>query len=127
MGNDVKIADQNPISGIQVQPSSPVGVANKETGSIPSIISEITPAGPEVRPNISQESVELGVKEIQDRPNLTFQHQQIGLEHSGATVPVPAGPTGLVQISEKKDIGSSGTWLNALVEKVQKVMRLMGA
>ncbi len=123
MSNDAKTLDQNPVSGNQVQPWVPVGVANKEIGPIPSVVPEIRPAGPEVKHEISQESVKLGVKEIQDRPDLT---QIINMQHAGPSVPVPPGPTGLVQISEKKDVSNSNTWLNALKEKVQKVMQLMG-
>ncbi len=127
MGNDVKTVDQNPVAGSQAQPLTPVGLANKETGPNTAVISELKPAGPEVKHEISQESKELGVAEIQDRPNLTSQHQEIGLEHAGPSVPVLTGPTGLVQIPEKKDIGNSGTWLNALWGKVRKMGELLGA
>lgn len=139
MNDNTKVLDQNPSTVAQVgpvqpqtpvQPAAPaafdaatVGIANKEMGPIR--VAEIRPAGTEVRHEISQESAELGVREVQDRLDLTLKHQQIGLEHSGATVPVPLGPTGLVQIP-KKDISSSATWLNALTEKIQKVLKLMG-
>ena len=126
MNNDNKIVDQNPSVGNQVQASTPLGVANKEIGPIPSVIPEIIPAGPEVKHGISQELQELGVEEKKDAPDLTSGHKQIGVEHSGATVPIPSGPIGLVQIPEVTDINSSGTWLNTLMGRIQKVMELMG-
>jgi len=121
MNDNAKILDQNPGPITPVQPVASVGIANKEMGPIG--IAEIRPAGPEVKHEIDQESVELGVKEIQDRPDLT---QIVDMQHAGPSVPVPPGPTGLVQISEKTDTSESNTWLNALTKKVQKVMQLMG-
>ena len=123
MNTDAKILDQNPVPGSQVAPSAPVGVANKEVEPIPSVVPEIRPAGPEVKHEISQESAGLGVKEVQNRPDLT---NTTDIQHAGPSVPIPPGPTGLVQISEKKDISNSGTWLNTLTEKVEKVLRLLG-
>lgn len=122
MNNDNKIIDE-------MQPQTPVqpvssvrGGANKEVGPI-SVVPELKPAGPEVKHEIHQESAALGVKEIQDRPDLT---EGINMQHAGPHIPVPRGPTGLVRIPEKKDISSSGTWLNALWEKVRKMRELIG-
>lgn len=123
MSNDAKILDRVQ-SQTPVAPIAGVGIANKEMGPIPSVVPEIRASGPEAKHSIDQELTGLGVKEVQDRPDLTFVPREI--EHSGPNVEVPPGPTGLVQIPEKKDINSSGTWLNALREKIQKVMRLMG-
>jgi len=126
MNDNAKILDQNPGPITPVQPVAPVGIANKEMGPIPSVVPEIRPSGPEAGHNIDQSSTELGVKEVQDRPSLTSEHKEIGLEHSGATAPVPTGPTGLVQIPQTKDIESSSTWLNAVIEKVRKLGKLLG-
>lgn len=125
MSGDTKILDQNPVGRTPVQPQSLVGAANKEIGYAP-LVSELKPSGMEVKHEISPELEQLGVKEKKDVPELTFQDQQMGLKHSGETVPVPLAPTGLVIIPEGKDINSSVTWLNALTDKIQKVMKLMG-
>ena len=117
MNDSTKVLDQNPVSVAPIQPAAPVGGANKEMGPIPPVVPEIRPSGSEVKPKISKESTELGVKEVQDRPDLT---QIANMQHAGPSVPVPLRPIGLVQISEKKDISNSGTWLDALTEKVQK-------
>lgn len=131
MNDNTKVLDQNPVSGSQVQPSSPVGVASKEVGPIPSIVSEIRPAGTEVKHDISKESAELGVKEIQDRPDLT---QVVDIQHAGPSVPVPSGPAGKVLLPmSEEEIGSqlktgqdddAGKWLARLVKKVIAVMGL---
>lgn len=127
MSNDTQVLDRNPVShpvfGNQVQPQ--MGSLNKEA-PIATGLPELKPAGPEAKHDIDQQLKDLGVEEKKDSPDLTFEHKQIGLEHSGATVPVPPGPTGLVQISQKEDISSSGTWLDTLREKVRKVMKLIG-
>lgn len=126
MSNDTQVLDRNPVSSlvsnsvVQLQ-----GSLNKEV-PIATGLSEIMPAGPEVSHKIDQESAELGVKEVQDRPDLKPEHIELGVSHSGPNVIIPPGPTGLVQIPEKKDTSESNTWLNALTEKVRKVMRLMG-
>lgn len=131
MNNDNKILDQNPVLGNQAQPSAPVGMANKETGPIPSVVPEIMPAGPEVKHNIGQESTALGVKEIQDRPDLT---EGVDIRHAGPSVPVPSGPTGKVSLPMSKEEienqlktgqdDDSGKWLAGLIRKVIAAMRL---
>lgn len=118
MSNDTKIIDQ-----VQPQaPVAPISPANKEMAPIG--IPEIGAAGIEAKPAISQESAELGVKEVQDRPDLT---QVVNMHHAGPSVPVQTIPTGLVQIPQTTDINSSGTWLNVLLEKGQKLGKLLGA
>lgn len=127
MNNDVKIGDQNPVSGSLVQPSAPVGVANKEVGHVGPPVSEfVTRSGAEAILNIPPEVSEANVKISTDKPFLTPAHKEAGLDHSGPDVTVPTSPTGLVPITEKKDVSSSGTWLNTLLEKIRKVGELMG-
>jgi len=132
MSDDRQVLDQKPVSGSQAQPLTPasVGVVNKEIGPIPSVIPEIRPAGPEVKHEISQESAELGVKEIQDRPDLT---EGVDMQHAGPSVPIPSGPSGKVslpmledEVADKLKTGQdddSGKWLAGLI---QKVIRALG-
>ena len=128
MNDNTKVLDQNPVSApVSNNVVQPTGSMLKEQAPMEQNLSEfVRPAGPEAVPSLPQEVSESGVEVNRDHPDLTFEHKQIGLEHSGATAPVPSVPTGLVQISQEKDINSSGTWLNALIEKVEKIMRLMG-
>ncbi len=124
--NDDKKLDRNPVSGIQPQPSSPVGTMRKEEAPIGNL-SELTPAGPEVRHDI--EGLEgLGVKENNDRPVLTEDRRQVGIDH--AIPPPPTAPTGLVQIPLTKEEAlaevkgrkptDSGWGLGTLILKVLK-------
>ena len=129
MVDNTKVLDQNPVSspiaGSSVQPQ--VGFLHKEQDPIGQNLSEfVRPSGPEVSPNLTHEVTESGVKVPTDKPFLTPAHIESGLAHSGPDVTVPADPTGLVQISEKQDITSSGTWLNTLMGRIKKVMKLMG-
>lgn len=135
MNDNTKVLDQNPsvsptAMGTQgsVQSNINIGSMRKEQASAVSVEPNLSEfIKPEIeKPNIDQEQKDMGVVTKSEAPDLTFEHKQIGLEHSGATVPVPPGPTGLVQFSEKKDISDSGTWLNTLTEKVQKVLKLLG-
>jgi hypothetical protein len=123
MSNGDKAVDQSPVSS-QVPVLPVAGVANKELGPVG--VSEIKPSGPEAKHEIGPELQKLGVQETKNAPDLPFEHKQIGMEHSGATVPVPSGPTGLVQIPGEKNIDNSSTWRNVLTEKVQKVGELLG-
>lgn len=96
MSGDPKVLDQNTVSGIQAQPTPPAGAANKEIGPV-SVVSEIRPSGPEVRHDIKGLE-NAGVEENNDRPVLTEEHRQAGVDHAGPSVPVPSGPTGQVTL-----------------------------
>ena len=86
MSNDVNVVDKNPVGSSvvsgQVQPQSlakeavldPMGGVRKENAPIGSV-SEIRPAGPEVKHEITQELTALGAEEKQDRPDLTSEHR----------------------------------------------------
>lgn len=133
MNNDTQVLDRNPVSvpvsGSQVQPQ--MGSLNKEAPIAATGLSEIRPSGPEVRHEISQESAELGVKEIQDRPDLV---QTVDIHHAGPHVPVPSSPSGKVimpmseeEITDKLKTGQdddSGKWLAGLIQKIIKAMGL---
>lgn len=132
MSDDTKIIDQNPGTPQAPTPASaPVGTVNKEMGPVPSAVPEIRPAGPEVKHEISQESAGLGVKEIQDRPDLG---KVVDMRHAGPSVPIPSGPTGKItlpmsedEVTDKLKTGQdddSGKWLSKLIQKIMKVMGL---
>lgn len=135
--SDNAVLDKNPITSAsvtgQVQSQAPtqailaVGGANKEIIRVAAPVSEfVTRSGAETIPNIPPEVSEANVKISTDKPFLTPAHKEVGLDHSGPDVSVPTSPTGLVQITEKKDVSSSGTWLNTLLEKIRKVGKLVG-
>lgn len=118
-----------------VQPVAPVGSVNKETGPIDvgkTKINELSPSSPEVSHEISQELKDIGVEENKDRPDLTFEHKEMGIEHAGPYVPVSTSPSNLIQypmseeeIADKLKTGQnddSGKWLAGLVHKIMKVM-----
>lgn len=126
MNNDNKIVDQaQPQAPVQPVPSVGGG-ANKEVGRVVAPVSEfVTRSGAEAIPNIPPEvSAHIEVKN--DNPTLTEEHKQIGVEYAGPSVQPPTEPSGLVQIPQTTDINNSDTWLNALTEKIQKVMKLLG-
>lgn len=114
---------------------SSVGSANKEIGplgeSAPQL-SEISPAGAEREHNLSQELKDIGVVETKDRPDLTEEHRQAGIEHAGPAVPVPTTAPNSVQypLSEEEVAvrlktgrgDDSGKWLARLIKKVIAVM-----
>lgn len=95
MSDDAKILDQPVAPQAPIQPSSPIGIPNKEIGPILSVVPEIKHEGSETKHGIDQELAELGVKEVQDRPDLT---QVPDVQHAGPSVPPPTGPSGLVQV-----------------------------
>lgn len=140
MNDDNKVVNQNtppvvPVDQVQpqaqVQPVVPVGTVHKEMGPPIAVVSEIKPAGAEVQHEINQESAELGVKEIQDRPDLI---KGVDMQHAGPSVPVPTSPSGKVtmpmsekEITDKLKTGQdddSGKWLSKLIQKIMKVMGL---
>ncbi|MDP2637646.1 MAG: hypothetical protein Q8P26_01130 [Candidatus Levybacteria bacterium] len=117
--------------------SSPVSAPNKEIGPVSvnsSRVNEVSPAGPEVSHEVSQELKDIGVEEKKDRPNLTDDHKQMGINHAGASVPVATVPTRDVKLpmSEEEVAGKlksgenddSGKWLAGLINKVIAVMGL---
>lgn len=131
MNNDSKTADQ-------LQPQTPtapislVGVPNKEAATA---VSEfVRPAGPEVKPSLSPEVSEAGVEVKTDRPDLTFEHKEIGLDHAGATQPVLTIPTGKVrlpmteeEVANQLKVGQdddSRKWLAGVIDRVIKALGL---
>lgn len=98
MSDDTKILDQNPVA--QALPPVQTGYIHKEQAppvTVEPNLSEFIK--PEVeKPNIDQEQTDMGVMAKKEVPDLTPEHEEIGLKYSGPSVPVPPGPTGLVHI-----------------------------
>lgn len=136
MNNDNKTSGQ-PQSQIPAAPvQNPVGLPNKEAEPTrTSPLSELlTPAGPEVKHNISRELVELGVRETGNNPNLTQEHREAGINHAGESVPPQTAPTGLIKLPlteeealaeiKSRKPADSGWGFAALVLKVLKAAGL---
>lgn len=131
MNDNTKVSDQNPVSGIQVQPIAPVGSANKEAES--DLSEFIRPVGSEVSPNLSPEEEKAGIEVESNKPELTPQHKELGIDHAGPDIPVPSSPSGKVtmpmseeEVVDKLKTGrddDSGKWLARLINKVIAVMR----
>lgn len=113
----------------------PTGSVNKEMGPVglsSSQLTELQPTGAEVSHNISQELKDLGVEESKDKPDLTQEHKQIGVDHAGPHVPAPSSFSGKVslpmseeEISKQLKTGrgdDSGKWLARLIQKIIKAM-----
>lgn len=117
----------------QIQPIMPVGSVNKEVGPIVSPVSEaVKPTDAE--PQISQELKDLGIEAKKDEPNITPEHKEIGVDHSGPHAPVPTSSSGnvILPMSEKEiesqlktgQNDDSGKWLAGLLQKIIKAMGL---
>lgn len=136
MDDNNKIVNQSADPVAQINPvQSSTGSANKEMGPVGSSASQLTelqPAGAEVSHNISQELKDLGVEESKDKPDLTREHNQIGVSHAGPHVTVPSGASGKVslpmseeEINKQLKIGrndDSEKWLARLIQKIIKAM-----
>lgn len=143
MDDNAKIVNQNTPPVVQddqaqpqatVQPIAPVasvGSVNKEVGPIASPVSEFVKPT-EAEPQISQELKESGVEAKSDRPDLTFEHKELGVDHAGPHVPVATSPSGKItmpmseeEVADKLKTGQdddSGKWLAGLINKVIAVM-----
>lgn len=134
MNDNTKNVSQNTPPPIPaVAPSAPVGTINKETGHIASPVSEfIKPT--EAEPRISQKLKESGVEVKSDKPDLTFEHKELGMDHAGPHVPVSILPSSSIQypmseeeITDKLKTGQnddSGKWLAGLLQKIIRVIGL---
>lgn len=142
MDDDTKIVNQNVnpvIQGnqaqvqTQVQPAVPAGSVNKETSPVGASDSEfIKPS--EAEPRINQELKESGIEVKSDKPNLTFEHQELGVDHAGPYVPVSSSPKNKItmsmseeEIEDRLKTGQdddSGKWLAGLLQKIMKVLGL---
>lgn len=148
MSDDTKTVNQNTNVQFPSQPvqaptgsgvRSPVGSPNKELGPISedtTQLNELSPSGAEVNHKISQELKNIGVQETEDRPDLTEDHKQAGINHAGASIPPQTAPTGLIELPltreeafaevKGKKPNDSGWGLGKLVLKVLKVMGIAG-
>lgn len=142
MSDDNKLLDQNANASLgavgnrspaNIGVISPVGSPRKEEETTISGLSELKPAGVEIRHTIDQELSELGVQETQDRPDLTEEHRQAGIKYAGPSVPPLTEPSGLahVPLTPEEMVGAAKTnpansirWLKELIEKTFNAMGL---
>jgi hypothetical protein len=115
----------------QIQPVVPTGSLNKETGPVNASSSEFVKPT-DMEPQIDQDLKELGVEAKKEKPDLTFEHKEIGIEHAGPHIAVSTVPSGKVtlpmseeEIMDKLKTGQdddSSKWLAGLINKVIAVM-----
>jgi len=145
MNNDNKNVSQNtppapqadqaqPRAQVQpVQPVVPAGSINKEAGPVSAADAEfIKPTDTE--PQLSPELKESGIEVKNDKPNLTFEHKELGLDHAGSNITVSTQPTAPIklpmsekEIADKLKTGQdddSGKWLAGLIQKIMKAIGL---
>ena len=108
MDDNQKIVDQNTntppaVSGIQPQAQNPaqtiqnqpqaqsVGAPNKEQEPARGVVEKS-----DVELKIDKELEDIGVEVKSDDVNLTAEHTQAGLQHSGTSVPVSTAETNIV-------------------------------
>ena len=129
MSTDVNVLDKNPVA--TPTPCNVVvpqmGSTNKEAPLVAGL-PEIKPAGSEAKHGIDNKLAEIGVEEVRDRPDLTPEHQELGIDHAGPHVPVSSSPSGKVtlpmsegEMADKLKTGQdddSGRWLAWLVKKI---------
>jgi len=127
MNTDTQVLKESPVSVGQtppLQPQTPVGTANKEIGHVSEFVK---PSGAETIPNIPPEVSE-HIKVESDKPDLTPEHKELGLDHAGSNITVstqPAVPIKLPmseeEIADKLKTGQdddSGKWLAGLIRKI---------
>jgi hypothetical protein len=111
---------------VQVQPVTPVGSVNKEVGPVSALAPEFAKPS-EVEPQISQDLKELGVEAKKEKPDLTFEHKEIGIEHAGPHISISnsSGKITLPMSEEEVDNllktgqdDDSGKWLAGLIKKI---------
>lgn len=118
-----------------VQSATPVGSVNKEAGPVPATppISEfVKPTDAE--PQISQELKDIGVETKSEKPDLTSEHKELGLDHAGSNITVSTQvstpvklPMSEEEITDRLKTGQdddSGKWLAGLIQKIIRVMGL---
>ena len=84
MSADVKILDQNAVPSSAIQPQGSLG---KDVSSVAGI-SELTPAGSGVKHNLDEELKGIGIEEKKDHLELDSEHEELGIKHAGASVPI---------------------------------------
>jgi hypothetical protein len=134
MNDDVKKVGQNISPAVQddqaqpqVQPVVPTGSLNKETGPVSAASSEFVKST-DTEPQIDKDLKELGIEAKKEKPDLTFEHKRIGVEHAGPHVSVSAVSSSKVvlpmseeEIAEKLKTGQdddSEKWHAALLNKI---------
>ena len=131
MNDNTKVLDQNPsIPSAPIQPVPGVGGANKEAvRPVVAPVSEfVRPSGAETVLNLPPEVSSANVKVQSDRPDLTFEHKQIGLNHANPPVSIQSSnsiqlPMSEEEMAQKLETGQdddSGKSLAKLLKKIFK-------
>lgn len=102
MGNSdsVVLEDRAQTGQANQPPGGAVGLVQKELPPISSkVVSEVSEIikESEKEPNIDEDVKKAGVEAVFERPNLTEEHAEIGMEHSGESVPVATKTLGTDQ------------------------------
>jgi hypothetical protein len=128
--SDNAVLDRNPVPApVSGNSVSSVGSMSKEA---PPAINldlgspELTPTGPDTQHNIDQELTDLEVKEVKDNPDLTSEHKELGIEHSGPIPVSPPSDSAVMSVSEEEIAAKLKTgksddsekWYMALLKKI---------
>lgn len=119
---------QPPVPVPQPPQQNAVGSVAKEAGPIAPVQEHLQASGAEVQPVLHPEVQKAGVEVSKnvEVPRLDLYDQKAGLQHSGATAPIPTQSNGIVQLynnlksqgADKGSITNSNSWLYKLVAKV---------
>lgn len=141
MNGDIKKSNQNLASDAQddqkqpqaqVAPIVPAGSVNKETVPVGIVDAEFVKSS-ETEPQVSQELKESGVEIKSDRPDLTFEHKELGVNHAGPIPVSSSSPSHIIlpmseeEMTDKLKTGQdddSGKWLAGLLKKIIAMMGL---
>lgn len=140
--NQTNLQDQNstqvPVQQqVPIANQTPVGIGQKEQGIVTSVDINVKPLDTElikpseIEPQIHPEAHEAGVEKVSDIPELTKEHEKIGIQHAKESVPVSTQPTGVVQLMEEveakggkiKGDEESVHWLWVLLNRVTKHLK----
>lgn len=149
MDNNVNVVNQNPPPAVPAdqanqsqpqavvqpvyEPSMPMGSVNKEAGPVVSPVPE-SASPTDTEPQISAELKDLGVETKSEKPELTPEHKELGVDHVGSNITVsvhaPASvklPMTEEEIADRLKTGQdddSGKWLAGLIQKIVRVIGL---
>jgi hypothetical protein len=129
--NDNAVLDKNPVPApVSGNAVSSVGSINKEASPINLNLGspELKSAEPESQHDIDQELTQIEVKEVKDNPDLTSEHEELGVKHAGPFVPVPplsdkvVMPMSEEEITAKIKTGQDDESGKSLAKLLQKII-----
>lgn len=123
---------QNNTNNVTQVPAAPLSAPNKEIELAP--VSDYLAPSAEIESIIKDKEVaEAGVKEVNQVPNLTKQHFNVGIRHAAESTPIQREPTGQVKLSmtqsqaqqeAKGSTNDATTWLANFILRLFKKMRV---